>query len=755
MATELLAPAGNMDSFLSAIHHGADAVYVGGTRFGARASAQNFSNDELKEMIKYAHRFQVKVYVTVNTLLKNNEIEDAICFVRFLHQSHVDAILVQDIGLAHVLHEKFPHLVLHASTQMNIHSVEQAMFMKEMGFQRIVLARETPIEIVKKIKDEVNIEIEIFVHGALCMSYSGTCYLSSIIGKRSGNRGRCAQPCRLEYRLENTKGYLLNSKDLMLLKEIKSLQDLGIDSFKIEGRMKRPEYVGLVTEVYKKAMNDEVIDFDQEIEKLKLMFHRQFTKGYLFHENNQQFTNTESPNHIGIEIGKVIQSHYPWCTIKVHHPLSIHDSIRIVGNIEDAITIQEMFQEKNKIDAIDCGEVRIRTHEKVEVGSRVLKTTDIHLLDEIKTKSPRKIFLDAKLSIQNDFLVLELLCGKIHVQAISEEKCVLSNQQDFAKRLIEQIKKTNNTDYEIRKINDFHEPVFLPIRVINDLRRKAISSLEEAFMEEENKKPYLELPYHGTISSKSFSPKLHVKVRNKEQLEAIYALQEVEIYTEDESLIQDFSTSFRQIHYVNPRIENKKVKEGMIQNLNLVGNNHLICSPYMNVTNAYSVYFLHQKGIEIVGLSIELSKNEMKELVEEYRKMYQSTPNVMVMVYGYYELMLMNHCPIQKVLSKKQKPCGACEIKFYALVDRLGYHFPLLKSDGCQIKLLNSKRVHLLNYLTELIEIGINQFYLDFSIENQEETFNIVRAYLDVLHGMKKNFPLQNVTYGHFKEGVL
>ncbi len=753
MATELLAPAGNKESFLSAINHGADAVYVGGFRFGARASADNFSNDDLKEMIKYAHKFNVKVYVTVNTLLKDNEIEDALSFVSFLHQIHVDAILIQDLGFAHLVHEMFPKLILHASTQMNIHSVGQAMFLQEMGFKRIVLARETPIEIVKEIIEKVDIEIEIFVHGALCMAYSGNCYLSSIIGKRSGNRGRCAQPCRLEYSLEGTnyQGYLLNSKDLMLLEKIKSLQKLGVHSFKIEGRMKRPEYVGLVTEVYKKAINDDITNIEEDIKNLKLMFHRQFTKGYLYHEENNLFTNIKSPNHIGIEIGKVIKTNFPWCTIELNNcSLSRNDSIRIVGKVNDAITFQE-------IPEIKQNKIIIRTHEKVEVGSIVLKTTDAKLIEKVNNIKPKKILIKAKLSLENEYLVLELFYENIHVKAISEYKCLVAKQKDFSKRIIEQIQKTNNTDYEITNINDFNENVFLPISVINNLRRKAITLLDEEFNKREDQIPYVVKEYKQEIKPLILQPKLHVKVRTTDQLEALLDFNDIEIYTEDESLINDFSSVNHPIHYVNPRIETKKIKDGMIQNHNLIGNNHLISSPYMNVTNAYSVYLLHQKGINIVGLSIELSKNEIKQLVTNYQKLYHNNPNVYVMLYGYYELMIMKHCPIQKALNKQQKPCGACYLKQYYLVDRLGFRFPLLRSDGCQIKLMNCKRVHLLQYMNELKEIGINQFYLDFTIETKEETLQIMQAYYDMFNHISENISLSlnDVTYGHFKEGII
>ena len=256
MRTEILSPAGNKESFISAIHHGCDAIYIGGLKFGARAQAQNFTIDEIIELINYAHLYEVKVYVTVNTLIKDEEFLEAVSFVKQLYINNVDAIIVQDIGLASYLLKVFPDIVLHASTQMNIHSFDQALFLKNLGFKRIVLARECKYELIKKIKQEIDIELEVFVHGALCMSYSGNCLMSSVIGKRSGNRGKCAQPCRLLYSLNdsNKPSYLLSPKDLMTLNDLDKLLDLNIDSLKIEGRMKRKEYVGLVTQIYKEKV---------------------------------------------------------------------------------------------------------------------------------------------------------------------------------------------------------------------------------------------------------------------------------------------------------------------------------------------------------------------------------------------------------------------------------------------------------------------------------------------------------------------
>lgn len=259
---ELLAPAGTYDAFIAATENGADAVYLGGKLFNARANASNFDNDELKKIVEYAHLRNVKIYVTMNTLLTNNELNEALDFAYDLYNMGIDAVIVQDLGLAKVLHERIPLLHLHASTQMTIYNLAGVKRLEALGFTRVVLARELSLDEIKYICDNTNLEIEVFVHGALCISYSGQCLMSSMIGDRSGNRGKCAQPCRLPYTLLKNgtplkSGYLLSPKDLCTIDYFSKLPN--ITSLKIEGRMKSPEYVATVVSAYRKAIDGKTI----------------------------------------------------------------------------------------------------------------------------------------------------------------------------------------------------------------------------------------------------------------------------------------------------------------------------------------------------------------------------------------------------------------------------------------------------------------------------------------------------------------
>ena len=323
---ELLSPVGDFDCLKAAVQSGADCVYFGGELFNARASANNFSDDELKHAIEYAKIRNVKTNLTLNILIKNDEFESAIELAKKAYEYGIDAIIVQDLGLAKQLIKLFPDLPIHASTQMTVHNLDGVLEAEKLGFKRVVLSRELSIEEIKYICDNSNIEIEVFVHGALCMSYSGQCLLSSMIGARSGNRGKCAQPCRLPYELirksiessDNNdqsvtldKGYLLSPKDLCSLDLLPTLVNLGITCFKIEGRLKNPEYVSTVTRIYRKYIDlaqssEPYIIEDKDRKDLLQVFNRGgFSSGYLEGKSNTEFVSKAKPNNMGLFLGTV------------------------------------------------------------------------------------------------------------------------------------------------------------------------------------------------------------------------------------------------------------------------------------------------------------------------------------------------------------------------------------------------------------------------------------------------------------------
>ena len=315
---EILAPAGSMESLVAAINKGADAVYLGGNKFSARAYASNFDNDNMLKAVDYAHSYDVKIYVTLNTILKENEIEEAVRYVGYLYEIGVDALIIQDLGLLKRIKEDFPLMEVHASTQMTIHNGEAAVYFKDKGFHRIVLSREMTLEEIKYISKDLGIETEMFVHGAICVAYSGQCLMSSMIGGRSGNRGRCAQPCRMEYTLRGeksgeTKGHLLSPKDMCTIEDVEDIVETGVYSLKIEGRMKRAEYVAGVVDNYKKAVNKVLYNkkYDEQAGKRQLLqlFNRSgFTNAYLKKNTGKDMMSFNSPKNSGISLGVVDKS---------------------------------------------------------------------------------------------------------------------------------------------------------------------------------------------------------------------------------------------------------------------------------------------------------------------------------------------------------------------------------------------------------------------------------------------------------------
>ena len=349
---ELLAPAGNMETLLAAIKGGCDAVYLGGKAFGARAFAKNFDDEELKKAVKLCHLYGVKIYVTANILVYENEIEEFLNYLKFLYEIGVDAVIMQDLGMISLVHKLIPELEIHASTQINCHNKESFKFLEKIGVSRVVLAREMTLDEIKNLGESM--EIEVFVHGALCVSYSGNCLFSSLNGGRSGNRGMCAGSCRLPYDLlkdgeivkEDGK-YLLSTKDLCLASNLKEVLDSGVSSLKIEGRMKSPEYVGYVTHVYRRLIDEYYKNGNPQIKRneiinLKKLFNRTFTSGYMFDES---IYNIKSPNHLGSHLGEVIKFDKRRIYIRLDDDLCQEDGIRFTLENKGMI-VNKLYDEK-------------------------------------------------------------------------------------------------------------------------------------------------------------------------------------------------------------------------------------------------------------------------------------------------------------------------------------------------------------------------------------------------------------------------
>ena len=704
---ELLAPAGNMDSLKAAVMAGCDAVYLGGVLFGARAFAGNFTNEEIVDAINYAHLYGVKVYVTINTIIYDSEVERFLDYVRFLHKNNVDAVIIQDIGMFDLLRKKFPNLELHASTQMNIHNYDGALLAKKLGFKRVVMARETPIDVIKKIKEEIDIEIEVFIHGALCVSYSGECLLSALVGKRSGNRGTCAQICRKKYDFYdddknklNTNNYLLSTKDLCTLKYIDKLIEIGVDSLKIEGRMKRSPYVYLVTKTYRKVIdnyyNTGKLKIDEnDIIELKKMFNRNFTKGFMLNEDNNNFTYDKRPNNIGIEVGQVISKVKNDLKIKLTYDVSVHDGLRILDDKEDkGLVINKMFINNKSVLEAKKGDVITLKYDKyVEKNSKVLLTSSKKQLDSICEaikNQERFVYIDLNFTAkENENLKLTITDGLNTVTEVLDKTPMRAINKETSHDVVKkQLSKLGNTVYKARSITlNLDDNLFINIKDINEIRRRAISKLNEKRL---YKIDFVEKDY--TIGVPDFpSIKQTAVLLNKENesLKDKYDL----IYTEDEKTKDEDSI------IVLPRIINE---HPFIKNTVMIGDfggllkyDNFQTNVSFNVVNSYSVAFLHSLGAKLVTLSYELSLSQIKNMIEIYKKRYNKNPNTSLIINSYPK------CFVSKFnLNKKYN------VKSGYLKDSYG-NFLKVKTKGDIMVVYHFKKVNLYD-IKEVFETGIN-----------------------------------------------
>lgn len=648
---ELLAPAGDFSCLKAAIEAGCDAVYIGGKLFGARAFSSNFTDDEIIKAINYAHLFGVKVYVTTNTLIYDKEIERFLEYILFLHKNNVDAVIIQDLGMLDLVRQTFPNLEVHASTQMHIHNLDGASFMEKLGVKRVVLARETSISKIKEIKEKTNIDIEIFIHGALCVSYSGQCLMSSLIGNRSGNRGTCAGSCRQSYSIVDENNniilnnkYPLSMKDLCSLENLKTLLDIGVTSLKIEGRMKSSSYVYTVVKLYRLAIdsyykNNNIYIDEKELYNLKKIFNREFTKGFLFDEENNKVINMKRPNHQGVEIGKVINYKNNVATIKLNDEININDGLRIVGKKDIGVNVNNFYINSKLVKTAKKGDIiTIKVNDKVEKDDKVLLTLDSKLNEEINniiSSNQRKVLVKAKFIAKEDKQITFELTDFINkVVVISENKVTKALNKPITKEEIkEKLNKIKDTVYKYESLDiEIDDNIFIPLNIINDLKRKAFEEL--------NNKRLYKIPY------KRCEYKRNVKSYPKEKLLNILIFKDENI----DSLKKKYDYIYSSNNIDNTILLLPRVIDKYKENYNkdvLVGdigyfNKHKVCitDTSFNVVNSYTVAFLHSLGAKRVTLSYELTKKQIEILINAYEERYKAHPNLELVVEGYEEVMI-------------------------------------------------------------------------------------------------------------------
>jgi len=718
---ELLSPAGNMEALKAAIHNGADAVYIGGEKFGARKFADNFNKEELIKAINYAHLYGVKIYITVNTIIYENEVENFTDYLKFLYLNGADAVIMQDIGMISLTKKILPDLEIHASTQTNNCNDDALKLFKKMGVTRVVLARELSLEQVNNL--QTDIEKEIFIHGALCICFSGCCLFSSLNGRRSGNRGQCAGPCRLPYTLIKndtpikTEGlYLLSPKELNTNKQIKKILASNVQSLKIEGRMKSPEYVGFVTKMYRNLIDQN--ETDNTDEDLKKLFNRKFTEGHLFNNKNKDLMNIKSPNHIGIEIGKVLNIGNK-IKIKLNSDLSQNDGIRFQESNKGLI-INKLYNNKglliNKASKNDI--VYLDNKINLKTLDTVLKTTDYNLIEDLKKYKEKKIPVNFEvIAKENNNLQITISDNKNQI-TINGNKINRSITSPTTKdNIINQISKLGSTPFTINKIDiTMDDNIFIPLKQLNEIRRNLTQQLikKRTKIDRTMKETKVIIPK----KDKNREIKINTFVKNEAQLKTV--LNKVNyIYTDDYDLYLKYKN-----HNIFFRTDRTSTKLQQFENENLLitelgglykyqCNNNNLSEYFLNVVNNHSITFLEKQGIKQITISPELTLDQIKDIVKYNH-------NIEVIIYGTLELMVMNHC----IISMNDK-CPNCKQNKYYLQNKQKEIFPII-TKNCKTHIMHHKKTDMINNLTELKDMGITNFRIEFFDENNTEILNIL-----------------------------
>lgn len=732
---ELLAPAGSFESFLAAVKAGADAVYIGGGLFGARAYAENPGEESLLRAIDISHIHHKKLYLTVNTLLKNKELEEQLYFyLEPLYRAGLDAVIVQDMGVFSFIKDKFPGLQLHASTQMTITGVEGALYLEQLGFSRVVTARELSADEILQIRQNTSIEIESFVHGALCYCYSGQCLFSSMLGGRSGNRGRCAQPCRLPYQVSRdgklvgtqSAPYVLSPKDICTVEILPDLIEAGINSFKIEGRMKRPEYTAGVTSVYRKYLDYylehgreryEVLKEDRD-RLLDLYSRGGISQGYYFKQNGKEMLTLSSP---GYQTG------------------------------EDSV-----FEE----------------------------------IRRSYIEEPLKRGLDA-------FLVLEagkpayikIKAGEAETEAFGEQVQEAERQPMTEERILKQMKKVGSTQFYFQNVEiSICGSVFISVQGLNSLRRDGIARLEEILLQKyrrtlpKHKAETAEKPTREELKNvlpSDFSFTLHASVETEEQLEEVLKAEEIKaVYvdclclpgnTEDQvGKLREYADNIRKSgkksYYILPAIFRESVKKKyeqyffperfgnadgvLVKNyeeyywLKRLGySGEIVLDHNVYQFNGCASAFWKKEGISFSVLPLELNDRELAEL---------GCSDKELLVYGYLPLMVSAQC-----MEKTTEGCTR-QKRVYYLQDRYKKKFPVKNNCSCCYNTIyNSVPLQLIQSRKKIEVLKPKYLRLQFTLENGKETKEILESYIQAFIRKEQcSYLPKEFTKGHFGRGI-
>ncbi len=714
---EILSPAGDFETLVFAINAGADAIYLGGNIFNARANATNFSDDEIVEAVKYAHLRNVKIYVTVNIIVFQNETDDFINYCDFLYKNKVDGLILQDVGLAYYLKQRYNNIEIHISTQVNTHNLETVKQFKELGFDRVVLARELDFEQIALLSSIEGVDTEVFVHGALCISHSGQCLMSYLNGGRSGNRGSCAQICRLPMKLYRnnehyrTSGkYLLSPKDVNNSELIPKYLECGVSSLKIEGRMKSKEYVYKTTSNYRDLVDGIEVNNTNDLQKL---YSRGFTNGYVNGYDASKLIGTKRPNHQGVKIGTVSFVGNAHLEVKLTDDVAQGDGLRIISQHDHHLKTVKLYKDGLLVNSGSKGDVIEFefTNKGIRIGDPVLKTKDILLEKSINTEcsnNPKRIPIDITLVIHNnqDISATSKVLDKLVLTNFSYKPEMATNRATTTEDITKTLSKLGNTPFIVDNIEiNMNDNLFIPLSILKQLKNKIV---EDASLE------ILNVYDDRKINEYMYTNKLeHSRVDNEllfidYGLNATYDNDVYNINSKNKLLIENIN--------LNPQVYDAKQLYTEDYGTIYLNNDKDITSGYrMNITNIYGIKLLELLNVNYITLSIELSYDKIKDIIDAYRDKFARTPNLAIYAYGNIDAMTLKYCPINSELgnSKKQN-CNLCRVDEYHIeID--GRVHKLRGDKFCNMHIYNDKIGDEIISIVQYKKLGISKFIIDLT----------------------------------------
>ena len=774
---ELLAPAGSLQALKAAVENGADAVYIGGPMFSARQKAENFTHEQMVAGVQYAHERGCKVHVAVNTIVSNEEIGQVVEYAYKLAEAKVDAVIVQDLGVAHLLRETLPQLPLHASTQMAVHNTPGVQFLEEQGFERVVLARETSLEAIREIKAETDAELEVFVHGALCVAYSGQCLLSSMIGGRSGNRGLCAQPCRMQYQLVDEGGreyqskdgqYLLSTRDLNMIHHLPDLIRAGVTSLKIEGRMKRPEYVATVVRQYRQAIDAYYAgsQFDKKLADKNLLqiFNRDFTTGYFYGNQGADLMSHVRPDNRGVLIADVMKVENKKVWVQLHDTLSVGDGYLLYNQRGEEIAgkVQEMSIKGKAIQSGNKGQIVQMTVSGNAAGAKQMyRTSDVVLLKAATDSFSRpsqpqkeKVHFKLELSLGKPMMLYAWDDNGNQYYAESEYIVELAkNRPSDLESVKKQMDRLGNTLYELGEFTvEIEDGIIAPASELNNLRRAAIEGLEAQKQESAGETVELEsyadyLDNAGDLLDRippqvleyGLKQKLAVTVGSVEAMQAAvengaeYVYLNTTALRKEKAIVPEQYAALAKwchsrnakLYWTSSPIENDTQMKKAAANMwaakdagfdgVAVGNLGLLQTAkeqgWDTIVADYQMNIFNDVTLQFLSRQ-EISRAVLSpelslEQIAEFS--YLGNLPLELIVHGNLPLMVSEQCVCGSVLGGRtaQKQCSMpCMKEQYALKDRTGAQFPLYMDEHCRMHVFNSKTLNLYKRLEEALKTG-------------------------------------------------